>query len=125
MSRLSPAELARVVSRFGAVRAGSAVDRLHPATATKIEVAAPATVEMTVGAQVRVAAAGLPPALLATLRHAAAIPNPLFYDRERRRLSTWDTPRFLRLYDETVDGDLLLPRGMLDRLTALLAQAGS
>lgn len=125
LPRLSPAELARAVSRLGTVRTGSAVDRLHPATATKIEVAAPVTVGITLGAQLRVSAAGLPPALLATLRHAAAIPNPLFYDRERRRLSTWDTPRFLRLYDETVDGDLLLPRGMLDRLTALLGQAGS
>ena len=125
LPRLTPAELSRAVSRLGTVRTGSAVDRLHPATATKIEVAAPATVAMVLGAQLQVAAAGLPPALLATLRHAAAIPNPLFYDRERRRLSTWDTPRFLRLYDETVDGDLLLPRGMLDRLTALLAQTGS
>ena len=40
-----------------------------------------------------------PRPLLATLKHAASMPNPLFYERQRRRASTWDTPRFLRSYD--------------------------
>jgi superfamily II DNA or RNA helicase len=53
------------------------------------------------------------------------MPNPIFYERQRRRASTWDTPRFLRSYDETLTGDLLLPRGLQDRLTALVEQAGS
>lgn len=53
------------------------------------------------------------------------MPNPLFYERQRRRASTWDTPRFLRNYDETLTGDLLLPRGLQDPLTALVEQAGS
>jgi superfamily II DNA or RNA helicase len=67
----------------------------------------------------------MPPTLLATLRRAASMRNPVFYDRERRRQSTWNTPRFLRLYDETLDGDLLLPRGLYERLTNLLRTAGS
>src|SRR4051812_5733944 len=58
-------------------------------------------------------------------KHAASMPNPAFYERQRRRPSTWDTPRFLRSYDETLTGDLILPRGLLDRLTALVEQAGS
>ena len=37
----------------------------------------------------------LTPALLATLKHAASMPNPVFYDRQRRRISTWGVPRFL------------------------------
>ena len=53
------------------------------------------------------------------------MPNPAFYERQRRRVSTWDMPRFLRSYDETLAGDLLLPRGLQDRLTALVEQAGS
>jgi superfamily II DNA or RNA helicase len=53
------------------------------------------------------------------------MPNPVFYERQRRRASTWDTPRFLRSYDETLTGDLLLPRGLQDQLTALVEQAGS
>ena len=67
----------------------------------------------------------MPPALLATLKHAASMPNPVFYERQRRRASTWDTPRFLRNYDETLTGDLLVPRGLHDRLAALVEQAGS
>ena len=30
--------------------------------------------------------------------------------------STWDTPRFLRSFDETLDGGLILPRGLSDKV---------
>lgn len=29
------------------------------------------------------------------------------------RASTWNAPRFLSCFDETVDGSLILPRGLL------------
>ena len=125
LPRVTPAELTRLASRLGALRVGSGVDRVLKPTATRIDVPVPHSVSVELGGTVRVKAALLPPSLLATLRHAASMPNPAFYDRERRRQSTWETPRFLRLYDETVEGDLLLPRGMYDRLAALLRQAGS
>jgi superfamily II DNA or RNA helicase len=51
--------------------------------------------------------------------------NPLFYERQRMRASTYNIPRFLRSYDETLDGGLILPRGMLGTVTDLAAQAGS
>ena len=51
--------------------------------------------------------------------------NPQFYERQRMRASTWDMPRFLHSFDETIDGGLILPRGMLDTVTALAEQAGS
>ncbi len=41
------------------------------------------------------------------------------------RAATWNIPRFLHSYDETVGGGLILPRGMLDTITSLAAQAGS
>jgi superfamily II DNA or RNA helicase len=50
--------------------------------------------------------------------------NPVFYERQRRRASTWDIPRFLRSYDETITGDLVLPRGLRDRLRDLVEEAG-
>lgn len=53
------------------------------------------------------------------------MPNPVFYERQRRRASTWDTPRFLRNYDETLTGDLILPRGLQDRFAVLVEQVGS
>ncbi|RSM35544.1 hypothetical protein DMA12_43750 [Amycolatopsis balhimycina DSM 5908] len=64
------------------------------------------------------------PALHATLKHAASMTNPLFYERQRLRMSTWDTPRFLRSY-ETLDGGLVLPRGLHDTVASLVEQAGS
>lgn len=123
--RVTPAELCRVVGRLGSLRTGTSVDRIATSNATRITVPVPRTVDVELGGTIRVHAGPLPPALLATLRHAASLPNPAFYDKERRRQSTWDTPRFLRLYDETVEGDLLLPRGMFDRLATLLERAGS
>lgn len=125
LPRLTPAELTRAATRLGTLHTGSRVDKVVKPSATKIDVPVPRSVDVELGSTIRVKAASLPPALLATLRHAASMPNPAFYDRERRRQSTWDTPRFLRLYDETVEGDLLLPRGMHDRLAVLLQRAGS
>jgi len=125
LPRVTPAELTRVGTRLGTLRTGSGVDKVVKSSATKIDVPVPRSVDVELGGTLRVMAASLPPAMLATLRHAASMPNPAFYDRERRRQATWDTPRFLRLYDETVEGDLLLPRGMHDRLAALLQRAGS
>jgi hypothetical protein len=125
LGRITPRELDRLARRLGEVTVGAAVDRLRAATSTKIAVQPPAVVRATPGARITVEAAELPPALLATLKHAASMPNPVFYERQRRRASTWDTPRFLRSYDETLTGDLLLPRGLQDRLTALIEQAGS
>jgi superfamily II DNA or RNA helicase len=51
--------------------------------------------------------------------------NPQFYEKQRMRASTWDVPRFLQFFDETVDGGLIVPRGMLTTVTELAAQAGS
>jgi hypothetical protein len=51
--------------------------------------------------------------------------NPQFYEKQRMRASTWDIPRFLRFFDETIDGGLIVPRGMLTTVTELAAQAGS
>lgn len=67
----------------------------------------------------------LSPALYSTLKHAASIVNPEFYDRQRRRQSTWNVPRFIQSFDETLDGRLVLPRGLLHAATKILTQAGS
>jgi hypothetical protein len=41
------------------------------------------------------------------------------------RASTWEIPRFLQCFDETIDGGLTVPRGMLATVTELAGQAGS
>lgn len=125
LGRMSPAEVNRVARRAGQITVGASVDRINAAVSTRIRVMAPPTVHARLAAGIRVESGELSPALHATLKHAASMPNPQFYERQRLRMSTWDTPRFLRGYDETLDGGLLLPRGLTDTVTALVDQAGS
>lgn len=121
---MTPRELARLADRAGAVTVGMGVDRVGVATSTRTRPALPAVLTARLAAGVRLEIADLTPALLATLKHAASMPNPMFYERQRLRLSTWDVPRFLRSFDETLDGGLILPRGLLDTVGSLVAQAG-
>jgi superfamily II DNA or RNA helicase len=63
--------------------------------------------------------------MISAVKHAASIRNPEFDARQRARRSTWDTPRFLYSYDETANGDLVLPRGLHPLLTELVESADS
>jgi superfamily II DNA or RNA helicase len=125
LGRMSPREVTRAAERTGPVTVGVDVDRLAVPGSTRVRPPAPAVVRARLGAGVRVEAGELTPALLATLKHAASMPNPLFYERQRLRGSTWNVPRFLRSYDETLDGGLVLPRGLAGRVGSLVEQAGS
>jgi superfamily II DNA or RNA helicase len=125
LGRLSPREVDRAAERAAPVTVGNAVDRLAPPASTRVRPPAPPVVHARLGAGLRVETSDLTPALHATLKHAASMANPLFYERQRLRASTWNVPRFLRSYDETVDGGLILPRGLTDTVTALVQQAGS
>ena len=67
---------------------------------------------------------GLPPALVASFKHLASIHNPVFYEKQRMRFSTWATPRFIRCYGEDLEW-LHLPRGLVSQASDLVTQAGS
>jgi len=67
---------------------------------------------------------GLPSWLLAEIKHLASLHNPLFYERQRLRLSTFRTPRFIKCYEEDL-ARIHLPRGVLGRLTEIVGRAGS
>jgi len=41
------------------------------------------------------------------------------------RASTWNLPRFLHSFDETIDGGLILPRGLIGTVASLAEEAGS
>jgi len=125
LGRMTPREVSRVADRAGRVPAGSQVTRLAAPVSTKIRAEAATAVRARLGAGIRVELADLTPALAASLRHAASMHNPQFYEKQRMRASTWDIPRFLQFFDETIDGGLIVPRGMLTTVTGLAAQAGS
>ena len=125
LGRMSPGEVARVVRRAGSIVVGAGTERNRPATATRIQIEALAVLPMRLGARLVLASSALTASLQATLKHAASMSNPAFYERQRLRKSTWDTPRYLRSYDETLEGDLVLPRGLRDLVASLAEQAGS
>jgi superfamily II DNA or RNA helicase len=125
LSRMSPREVARAADRVGTVSVGTRVDRLATPSSTKVNPQPAPIIRARLGAGIRVESPELTPSLLATLKHAASMPNPVFYERQRRRASTWDVPRFLRSFDETLDGGLVLPRGLAETVSRLVEQAGS
>jgi superfamily II DNA or RNA helicase len=125
LGRMTPHELRRAADRAGKVALAAEVKRLVTPSSTKTLPQAAPVLHARLEAGIRMEQAELTPGLAATLRHAASMHNPVFYERQRMRASTYNIPRFLRCYDETLDGGLILPRGMLDTVTDLAAQAGS
>jgi hypothetical protein len=125
LGRMTPQELRRAADRVGKVTVATEVTRLSVPSSTATRPPAPPALSVRLDAGIRLEQAELTPGLAATLRHAASMHNPEFYERQRMRASTYNIPRFLHSYQETIDGGLLLPRGMLDAVTSLAAQAGS
>ncbi len=85
--------------------------------------AAPTEIECTLSGRVQIPISGLPPDLRDRLVRTAAFANPVFYERERARLSTHNTPRVVSCHDQLADR-LLLPRGCLDRVVDELEAHG-
>jgi superfamily II DNA or RNA helicase len=125
LHRLSPREVDQLAGRVRPVRVGAEVAGLTRSTASRTQPQPTPVVHARLGAGVSVDMGELTPAALATLKHAASMPNPAFYDRQRRRFSTWGVPRFLRSYDETLDGRLVLPRGLLELVSSVIEESGS
>jgi superfamily II DNA or RNA helicase len=73
--------------------------------------------------RVEIPVRGLPSELRDRLRRIAAFANPVFFERERARLSTHNVPRVIACHEEIGDR-LLLPRGCLDDARAELGGAG-
>jgi superfamily II DNA or RNA helicase len=84
----------------------------------------PPVIDAQIAGMLSLRRAGLPPALVAGLKHLGSLANPAFYEKERMRFSTWDTPRFIRCYREDLEW-LHLPRGLYDQVTELVESAGS
>jgi hypothetical protein len=116
--RLTPARVQQLVDELGPMRAGpSPTAPVIPSRPRRSALGrAPATVNAEVGAMLRIATAGLPPTLIAALKHAASFHNPEFYRRQNQRFSTFNTPRLVCCFDDTDPDWLALPRGLRRRL---------
>ena len=85
---------------------------------------APARIGARAQAMLAIDRIGMPPSMLAALKHLASLHNPEFYQKEKLRFSTWNTPRFIRCYRETI-GQLLLPRGLSEKAARVVTEGGS
>jgi superfamily II DNA or RNA helicase len=125
LGRMTPQEVKRAADRAGRVAVAGDVTKLAAPFSSRIRPPAAMVLHARLGAGIRIEQAELTPALGAALRHAASMHNPEFYERQRMRASTYNIPRFLHSFDETINGGLILPRGMLATVTSLAEQAGS
>jgi superfamily II DNA or RNA helicase len=124
LERLTPKSVARLASELREPTVGPGVKRARTAR-SRTQPGPASIVHLKLDGDVRVPGFELSPSLYATLKHAASTYNPEFYDRQRRRQSTWNIPRIISSYDETIDDRLVLPRGLLDTTARLIQEAGS
>lgn len=125
LERLTPKQVAKLARQLREPAVGSRVNHARPAKSTRTQPRPAPRVHLRLDGGIRIPGPELSPALYATLKHAASTYNPDFYDRQRRRQSTWNVPRIITSYDETLDDNLVLPRGLLATATKLIEDAGS
>ena len=122
--RTSPEAVLQLEKTLAPVAAGPDDARYRRPRAGSANQKPPDVIPAISGAMLEIDRIGVPPALLAALKHLASLHNPDYYEKERLRFSTWNTPRFLRCYGETIDR-LHLPRGIQDQAMSMVADAGS
>ncbi|MFC0862250.1 DEAD/DEAH box helicase family protein [Sphaerimonospora cavernae] len=127
LQRLHPAEVQALADRLGQVHAGpsasaSGILSARPRRGSLGK--APQVVHARLGAMLAISTLGLPPQLVAALKHTASFHNPEFYRRQAMRYSTFATPRFVCCFDDTQPGRLRLPRGLREDAAALVSAAG-
>ncbi len=125
LDRLSPTDAARIARTAKRAVVGPDVSIVSRSAATRVQPRLPAQLRAELGAGLIIETAQLTPAALTTFKHAASMSNPKFYELQRLRKSTWDTPRFVRGYDITIDDRLVLPRGLRHRISELIERSGS
>jgi superfamily II DNA or RNA helicase len=125
IARLSTKDVTALARQLPDPQVGHTVRRLQLPTSSRIVPRPAAIVRAEFTSRLTLTANDLGPAMISAVKHAASIRNPEFDARQRARRSTWDTPRFLYSYDETADGDLVLPRGLHPLLTELVESADS
>ncbi len=120
--RMTPAQVGRTVAKLRPVTVGPDTG-LHRSN-VRTDPNPPPRIDARLGGMLAIRRAGIPPGLLASLKHLAVLHNPEFHKNEKLRISNHATPRFIRCYDEDVE-HLFLPRGLTDAAGALVAKAGS
>lgn len=80
-------------------------------------------IEIAFGSMLSIPVGNLPTKLIARLKKTSSFANPEFYKLQRMRMQTYPHPRFIFAGEMRPD-HLLLPRGVLDKATKILQEAG-
>ncbi len=121
--QLSPANLENLLERIPALTVGLESTGKASAFARK-RYPAPKQIRCTLAASVSLEKSGMPPWMLSQIKHLASFHNPKFYERQKLRLSTFQTPRLIRCYDEDI-ASIHLPRGILQDILESAIDAGT
>ena len=119
--RMSPQAVAAIAESMGPIVFGPGS---RTSTRRTVDRPPPERVRARLAGMVSVERIGLPPSMIAALKHCASLHNPKFHELEALRKSTHATPRFVRCYREELDL-LHLPRGLLPDVERIVADAGS
>lgn len=82
------------------------------------------TVEIVFSSQIIIPIKKMTSSLISKLKRSATFPNPRFYELQRMRMSTYPHPRFI-FSGEITKNEIMLPRGMLDKVTNIIRKAGA
>jgi superfamily II DNA or RNA helicase len=123
IKRLGPSQVEALLEKIPPVSVGPGHSRAVSASVRQ-RYPAPKQIHSALGAALSIEKSGIPPWLLAQMKQLALLHNPLFYEREKLRLSTWRIPRFIRCYEEDAS-HIHLPRGTLKDLKDLVKGAVS
>lgn len=121
MPRLTPETADQLANAMRGIDAGPSSPMVYR---PGVDPPLPEAIRGEIGAMVSIERFGLPPQFVASIKHMAALHNPEFYEKERLRLSTWRTPRFIRCYREDL-GALHFPRGLFPQIQDAVTEAGS
>ncbi|NBV32182.1 MAG: hypothetical protein EBR93_06590, partial [Bacteroidetes bacterium] len=74
--------------------------------------------------QLVIPTANLPKPIIGKLKSLATFPNPVFYERQKQRFSTYNIPKYI-FSGELHPDKIILPRGCLDEAISCFELAGS
>jgi superfamily II DNA or RNA helicase len=84
------------------------------------------TISLRYSRHLEVGLRGMPSSLISAFKRSATFANPKFFELQRMRFSTWNTPRYICSAELSDNGEaMILPRGLLPRSIQLAEVAGA
>jgi len=123
VERLTPACLEALLEKIPVIAVGPGMAGTVSPFARK-RYPAPKQIHCGLGATVSLEKSGMPPWMLTQIKHLASFHNPMFYERQKLRLSTFQIPRLVKCYEEDIY-HLHLPRGIFEDIRKTTSEAGS